>query len=57
MMRILIPVLLLLVGLGGGVGAGILLGGGGGSETDEMTDDTDAEAGDDAGYGDAEGGR
>lgn len=32
MMRILIPVLLLVIGLGGGIGAGIMLGGGGDEE-------------------------
>lgn len=48
MMRILLPVLLLLVGLGGGIGAGIMLSGG--EDTAEAETDADAD-----GYGDSEG--
>ena len=61
MMRILIPVLLLLLGLGGGVGAGLMLGGGseddivdGDGETPEETayDEENAGEGDYDSYGD-----
>ena len=62
MVRILIPVLLLLIGLGGGIGAGLFLGGGsedgtaddaGGEEQEEAAyDEQNAqEDGEDGGYG------
>lgn len=62
MMRILLPVLLLVFGLGGGIGAGIFLGGGGGDEEASADYEMDgAEEGsyadeDDGGYGEEEGG-
>ena len=51
MMRILIPVLLLVLGLGGGVGAGIFLGGGG---EEEAAEGEDAAYGEDEDMGDSE---
>lgn len=48
MMRILIPVLLLIIGLGGGIGAGIMLGGG---SDEEMMEEAHAEEGHEEGDG------
>lgn len=53
MMRLLLPVLLLIVGLGGGVGAGLMLGGG--DPAVDEANGSEEELGDDSAAGDGEG--